>query len=189
MAPVLQEGKEKLQRHVEQSKEIVQQLKSSLRKAQPDHLVATLTVANRGGRPLALRNIGVLYLQLPPMSSGDNETVTVDLVGEKSDSVTVIQAGSVEVMELRSLKTASELALQNEHLRGATTAGVTDSGAILEGSRLKALFDGGGVSARVALARAGAPPEQSLLAVTDLRPVGAKGNEMVLAVLRSKRKK
>ena len=181
MTPILGVVKQRFTQQVEQSRRITDELERAIEVAQPDRLVATLTIANHGGRPLALRNIGVLFLDLPTNTGEGTSAVAIDLIGEEPGSLTIVEPGNVEVLELHSALTAGELVRQNVALQAAKES---DPSAVAQ-SRLRALFDGGAVAARVALARAGAKPEQSLLAVTGIRSVGAKSDERVLATLRS----
>jgi len=178
MMPVLTDVQEGLRRDIASSKSIVSKLQHLLRSVQPERLVATVIVSNRGGRALTLRTIGLLTLKLPPRSAGGDEVLGVE-VGMKKGSVMIVPADSVEVMELESIQTAEQLVRDNEVLKGPKS-----DADIFESSRLKALFESGGVQARVALARAGVEPSKALAAVTEFRPVGLKSDEMVYAILK-----
>lgn len=185
--PILKEVRKNIEKHLQESKEIVDQLNATLRSAQPERLVATIIITNRGGRPLALRNLGVLWLKLPPQNGGNEELLAVHLNDDTTETVTVVDAGNVKALTLSSSKTAAQLVEQHKLLQGTG-----DSSAVtvtsLESSRLNLLFQSGGIAAAVALARAGSKPTDALIGMTDFRPVGASGDNMILEALKSSTK-
>lgn len=180
LQPILVASKAQLQVELTRAREMQEELTRALDAVQPLHLVVTIVITNSGGRPAAIRNMGILNLKLPSRTSSGNDVVAVELTSATPDMVTLVGAGHVEVVKLQSVRSASQLVADHQPFRGETAV---DNG--VHSSRLKMLFDAGGMRGAVLLARAGVSAADAYAGETEYQPVGAKADEMILMTLRS----
>jgi hypothetical protein len=182
LIPVLTAARSALAQAFIDSAKIASELSDVIMAIHPERIMATVLISNRGGRPLALRELAVLSLRLPMSDASDSPNwIYVDLESGSNTQVSVIPGGEVRVLTLRSRETISELVeLESQKLGEVAKAGASDAGQ----SRLKLLFNGGGLYASVALASAGADPHKAVIGTTDLRQVGSQADDLVLRALR-----
>lgn len=183
LVPALESVKERLLAEVSAASDISANLDAAIRAARPDYIYATSVITNNGGRPLAIRNSGVLFLSLPGQNGSSARLIPVDM-RDPRHAVTVIEPGKVEVVELASIKTAEQLIREYAELRQTEERTTDQRVDPLQGSRLKLLFEGGGMTAALRLPRAGAATVDAALPISDYASVGVKGDEAIFTALR-----
>ncbi|HTG32529.1 MAG TPA: hypothetical protein VLB76_06320 [Thermoanaerobaculia bacterium] len=143
-------------------------------------------VTNRGQRPAAILPFGILRLEIPSSDSSKPPSVTlIKLTSrEGGPDLIVIDGGKAQMLRLISTQTVLELIQAGNASLGGD--GWT-SDKPLDSSRLMMLFRGraGGLTASVALARAGVEPQKALVGPSKSLSVTSAGAERTLEQLSS----
>ena len=177
--PTLKRASDFLIEQLEESRAIVAELDEAIAEQNPDHILVTAVLGNRGRRPLGIRHLGALWLRLPSRSASDSaaDEVAIPLGGlEESPEITVLEGGGAEVIKVFSRDSIPEMVAKSEVLRGGRSA--ED-----KLSRLEVLMEGGGISAAVSLVKAGVPIEDAEIGRSEFRPVGPQAQQAVFSTL------
>lgn len=184
LIPIMQEAKRVVSDWLQSSKATASTLRSFIAIQNPPKFVVKALVTNRGMRPLPIRALGILRVRIPSRASGNEdsgETIPVRLAGmSDSEVVTVIDGGKSAVVSLASIETAQHLVEANPAFQAS--AGQSE----LSSSRLQQLYDGGGLSASIGLAQAGADESGVALRPSIYKPIGPQSEETAFGLLLEK---
>ncbi len=159
---------------------ILKELEETLTKSAPPRIIVTATVSNRGQRPVALLDLGVLKLNVPDQGNGQSTVVSIPLKSESEDiKVFVVDGGRAEVVSLVSAETLSEIVSRNTPLLGGEQWSASKP---VEESRLMMLYKAkvGQLSASVVLAAAGRQPNDSRIGESGIRVVGPSARDAII---------
>lgn len=181
LIPILQESKRLASAWLQSSRATARRLKSVIALQNPSKFVVKTLVTNRGMRPLPIRSLGILKVSMPSRDPGyaeARESVPIKLTGASdNDVVTVIDGGKSGVVSLVSIETAQNLVEANPAFQARTAK------EDLTSSRLQQLYDGGGLSASVVLAQAGADESGVALRPSDYKAFGPPAEETAFELL------
>jgi hypothetical protein len=181
LIPVMEDAKQVVSEWVQSSKATASQLRAILAIQNPPRLVVKALVTNRGMRPLPIRALGVLRIKIPSRESGTEdsaETIPIKLAGvSDKEVVTVVDGGKAAVIALASIETAQALVEDHPAFQARTDKDELTS------SRLQQLYDGGGLSASIGLAQAGANESSVALRPSIYRPIGPQSEEKAFGLL------
>ena len=181
LIPLLEETQQSLDPSVEESRSIATKLRLFIESNNPKHLVARVIVTNRGRDSLPIRNLASLQLIVPPREANSPPSIeSVKLVPAKdSDLVAIVRGGEALSLSFISELPVAELARSRPALTSSGPSGD------FRNTRLAQLFEGGGLSASVRLARAGVPNEQAPLPPAPSKPIGPQSSEALIQLLSS----
>ena len=184
LIPIMQDAKQLVSDWLQSSKATASKLRSVIDVQNPSKFVVKALVTNRGMRPLPIRALGILKLRIPSRVSGNEdsrETIPVKLAGiSDSEVVTVIDGGKSAVVSLASMETVQDLVEANPAFQANTDRHE------LHSSRLHQLYDGGGLSASIGLAQAGAGESSVALRPSMYKPIGPQSEESAFRLLLEK---
>lgn len=177
--PILESSKDLLEVKISESRSIARQLAILVDAQSPKKLIAQVLITNRGTRPLPLRGIASLQLQLPIRGNAKTtnlEAVAIDMVAESSDkSAFVVNGENTVIVSFMSVDPISVIIEKNEPLQAKS---------IGQPSRFSQLYQGLGLSAAIRLLEAGIPPEIAPLDISPYVPIGLGANESAYQYLR-----
>ena len=159
LIPFLEELATDVTRVIEESNQIAVELKTFTIPSGPSHLSATVMITNTGRRPLPISSEGVLFLHLPAQSAKKPDNIipaNIQIVGESGASL--IRGNEARILKYVTI--------------GNLEAVFESVSADVES--FKQLYNGGGVRARVALARAGADEKNLVVGPSHIRPIGPR---------------
>lgn len=167
---------------VQESRKLAQDLRDVVSQVQPDRIVATVVVSNLGNRPLPLRTLGVVWLRLPATAGATSSLIPIEMESASSDStVIIVDGGEARVAVLQSVRTLSELIANHPEFQVVARS---DTARTATTPRIKSLFDGGGLTAAIALARAGVTPDAAIVEASTFRPAGMGDRDGLFNALR-----
>lgn len=181
LIPILEETKQYTQNSVRQSKQIANDIRSTIASQNPPRMVVRVLITNRGADPLPVRNIAALLIRLPGRDSTqnskiDNESIKI-LLKDDEELVTIVEGNKSVALTFISAESASDMVRSRPAFQSQTAS------VDFSTSRLRQLFEGGGIAAAVRLAKAGVPDLEAALKSSDYKPVGPQSRESLYQVL------
>lgn len=169
LIPFLEAAISRAERSIQQSKEISQQLEQYTTPAGPRHLAVRVIVTNTGRRTLALGTQGVLFLHLPARAANVPEKeISANVLAVEAEP-TLISGGEAKVV---NYVTQDNLNL------------IFEAAQYTDADGFRSLYEGGGIRARISIARAGADKNNLVIGPSEIRPIGPKSIDNAFEVIR-----
>jgi hypothetical protein len=162
---------------------ITRDLQALLASASGARLNVELVVTNRGGRPLLLREVGLLRMYVPHERGEERDIISVPLRRAGTASgVVLVEGGKAVSLAFASEATLRSLITENAPILGGAA---WQPGSDLEESRLFLLYKAqvSQLEADVTLARAGADPREAATGASDRQAFGLSVDDQVIASL------